>query len=431
MFCLLYDVITIYFSFSQTMADNREEYDFPEGYEQDSEFEDSDTEVETEISDDEFDDQGRDNFENLPDYVDIEEEPLRERAARRAAARRAGPQPAPAVDRQPEPAAEPQPEPAVDPQPEPAAEPAEDPLPGPSTEDSGFMNMGFLAQALDSSQFEDALTPKKRFSLRNAPRRNPSAKRSYAEAHHSSDEDVAGPSSRRPRTGRLFASYDPDVPDSGSDKDYVPEEDPDSPASPAPTPREQIPEETPKGRGRGRCRGRPRRTPRGDRGRGRGRLPAEEDPRAPGSPGPVDLNQDPEGPAADALPAAPEDLVGPVAAGLADPVAENQVPARRAAGLMDPGNPPYPGHRFGNPELLHQFEKMSHKRARGDLGNWSGLPVRVMRQEKVKASDNLTKWYNSPKAGVPPLVVPDRCPDVGHPNERELRDCVKMEDFFF
>merc|ERR1711874_850818 len=107
------------------MADNREEYDFPEGYEQDSEFEDSDTEVETEISDDEFDDQGRDNYENFPDYVDIEEEPLRERAARRAAARRAGPQPAPAAD----------------------------PQPGPSTEDSGFMNMGFLAQ--DQSQFED------------------------------------------------------------------------------------------------------------------------------------------------------------------------------------------------------------------------------------------------------------------------------------
>ena len=419
MFCLLYDVITIYFSFSQTMADNREEYDFPEGYEQDSEFEDSDTEVETEISDDEFDDQGRDNFENLPDYVDIEEEPLRERAARRAAARRAGPQPAPAVDPQPEPAADPQPE------------PAEDPQPGPSTEDSGFMNMGFLAQAQDISQFEDASTPQKRFSLRDALRRNPSAKRSYAESHHSSDEDVAGSSSRRTPTGRLFASYDPDVPDSDSDKDYVPEEDPASPASPAPTPRVQIPEETPKGRGRGRGRGRPRRTPRGDRGRGRGRLPAEEDPRAPGSPGPVDLNQDPEGPAADALPAAPEDLVGPVAAGLADPVAENQVPARRAAGLMDPGNPPYPGHRFGNPDSLHQFEKMSHKRARGDLGNWSGLPVRVMRQEKVKANDNLTEWYNSPKAGVPALVVPDRCPDVGHPNERELRDCVKMEDFFF
>ena len=170
MFCLLYDVITIYFSFSQTMADNRrpEEYDFPEGYEMDSEFEDADTEYETEISDDEFDDQGRDNYENVPDYVEIEEEPLRERASRRAAARRADPQPAPAAD--------------------PEQAPAADPQPGPSAEDSGVLNLGFLDQ--DTSQFADASTPVKKFSLRNAPKRNPSVKRSYAESDHSSDEMV-------------------------------------------------------------------------------------------------------------------------------------------------------------------------------------------------------------------------------------------------
>ena len=58
MFCLLYDVITIYFSFSQTMDYNRRpsEYDLPEEHEDVSEFGDSDTEYENEISDDEFDD---------------------------------------------------------------------------------------------------------------------------------------------------------------------------------------------------------------------------------------------------------------------------------------------------------------------------------------------------------------------------------------
>ena len=163
MFCLLYDVITIYFSFSQTMDYNRRpsEYDLPEEHEDVSEFEDSDTEYENEISDDEFDDQGRDNYENVPDYVEIEEEPLRERASRRAAARRGSSQ-------QPAPSAA-EPAPAADQEQAPAA----DQEPGPSAEDSGVLNVAFLDQ--DISQFEDASSPVKRFSLRNAPRRNPSA----------------------------------------------------------------------------------------------------------------------------------------------------------------------------------------------------------------------------------------------------------------
>ena len=241
MFCLLYDVITIYFSFSQTMDYNRRpsEYDLPEEHEDVSEFEDSDTEYEHEISDDEFDDQGRDNYENVPDYIPIEEEPLRLRASRNVAASQGASQ---------------------QPQPGPSAAAQE---PGPSAEDSGVLNVAFLEQ--DNSQFEDASSPMKRFSLRSAPRRNPSAKRSYVESDHSSDENGAGRSSRRTPAGRGLASYDPDEPSSDSDKDYVPEDDPASPTAPA------LPEETPK-RPRGRGRGRPRSTPRGGRGRGRGKV---------------------------------------------------------------------------------------------------------------------------------------------------------------
>ena len=111
MFCLLYDVITIYFSFSQTMDYNRRpsEYDLPEEHENVSEFDDSDTEYEHEISDDEFDDQGCNNYENFPDYIPIEEEPLRLRASRNVAANQGAsqqPQPGPsAADQQPGPSA--------------------------------------------------------------------------------------------------------------------------------------------------------------------------------------------------------------------------------------------------------------------------------------------------------------------------------------
>ena len=49
---------------------DRAEYDLAEEYENVTEFEDSDTEYENEISDDEFDDQGHDNYENYPDYVE-------------------------------------------------------------------------------------------------------------------------------------------------------------------------------------------------------------------------------------------------------------------------------------------------------------------------------------------------------------------------
>ena len=74
---------------------------------------------------------------------------------------------------------------------------------------------------------------------------------------------------------------------------------------------------------------------------------------------------------------------------------------------------------------------MSHKRARGPLCNKSGLPVRVLRQASVMSKDNTNEWHSSPKADMPDIILPPRCPGVGHPNTREISDCTKMEDFFF
>ena len=82
---------------------DRVEYDLAEEYENVTEYEDSDTEHESEISDDEFDDQGHDNYENYPDYVEIEEEeePLHVRASRNVAASRGSrQQPALSVEQQ-------------------------------------------------------------------------------------------------------------------------------------------------------------------------------------------------------------------------------------------------------------------------------------------------------------------------------------------
>ena len=118
---------------------DHDEYDLAEEYENVTEFEDSDTEYENEISDDEFDDQGRDNYENVPDYVTIEEEPLRLRASRNVAASRGSrQQPAPSVEQQ--------------------AESSADPQPGSSADDPDQLNMAFLGQ---DSQFEDASSPEK------------------------------------------------------------------------------------------------------------------------------------------------------------------------------------------------------------------------------------------------------------------------------
>ena len=125
------------------------------------------------------------------------------------------------------------------------------------------------------------------------------------------------------------------------------------------------------------------------------------------------------------------DPVDPVAAGPAGPVGQNQVPRRRAPGLQDLGNPPYPGHRFTNPDLLHTFEKMSHKRARGPLCNKSGPPVRVLRQASVMSQDGSNEWHNSPAAGTPDIILPPRCPVDGHPNEEEISGITEMEGFFF
>ena len=125
------------------------------------------------------------------------------------------------------------------------------------------------------------------------------------------------------------------------------------------------------------------------------------------------------------------DPVDPVAAGPAGPVGQNQVPVGRAAGLQDLGNPPYPNHRFPNIDILHTYEKMSYKRARGPLCNMSGPPVRVLRQASVKSKDGATEWHNSPAADTPDMILPPRHPADGHPNEQEISGITEMEGFFF
>ena len=66
------------------MADKHDrdvEYDLEEEFEDSEEFEDLPSEHEPDMSDDEFDDQGLDDYEHYPDYIEIEEEPLHARAS--------------------------------------------------------------------------------------------------------------------------------------------------------------------------------------------------------------------------------------------------------------------------------------------------------------------------------------------------------------
>ena len=388
------------------MASNQDrvEYDLQEEEEYVTEYEDTGSEHESELSDDEFDDQGLDNYGEYPDYIDIEEEPLHARASRRVAA--AATQRAPTSDQQ--------------------AGPSTDPQPGASADD---LNDAFIAQ---DSQFEDASSPEKqataataRFSLRSLSlKKNPSMKRSYTEDHGSDEDNTATP--RRTPVGRggsrrMFASLDPDQPSSsGSDPEYVPE----VPAVPAAA---AVPDSTSK-----RGRGRPRSTPKG-RGRGRG-APAQDVHVAPGLIGPVDLNQVPVGPAAD-VPAAdtrePEqDPVAPIP--IAEPVVGNRVPVGRVAGRLQAlGDPPYPGHNWAVGYELHPFERNSYKRARGPLGNKSGPNVRFMMQDFVLSKDKTNKWFNSPAPDVADMQLPQHLPEAGHPNHDELSDVRTMEGFFF
>ena len=96
------------FFFFQTMAhkhDSDAEYDLLEEFEDFDEFEDQPSEHEPDMSDDEFDDQGQDDYDHYPDYIQIEEEPLRARASRNVQSRSTGSY----SDQQPGPSTAPQP----------------------------------------------------------------------------------------------------------------------------------------------------------------------------------------------------------------------------------------------------------------------------------------------------------------------------------
>ena len=198
------------------------DYDLLEELENLSEFEDEPSEHELEMSDDEFDDQGHDDYDHYPDYIEIEEEPLHARASRNVQTR--------------------------------TTETSSDQQQGPSTAPQPVDNQGddqhntaYIGQQL---QFEDASSPEKQgtpqrpaFSLRSL------RKRSYQDVGTDSGDSDSQPPQRRPAgrgSQRISASLILDAPSSsGSDADFVPET----------TPR--------RGRGVGRPPSRPR-------GRGRG-----------------------------------------------------------------------------------------------------------------------------------------------------------------
>ena len=70
--------------------DSDSDYDLIEEFEDFEELEDEPSEHEPDMSDDEFDDQGEDDYGHYPDYIEIEEEPLRARASRNVQSRSAG-----------------------------------------------------------------------------------------------------------------------------------------------------------------------------------------------------------------------------------------------------------------------------------------------------------------------------------------------------
>ena len=184
-------MLTICFYFFQTMAhkhDGDSDYDLMEEFEDLDEFEDQPSEHEPDMSDDEFDDQGADDYEHYPDYIDIEEEPLRARASRNVQSRNAGS------------SSDPQPGSSSDPQPGPSTAP--EPVDDQVDDQHNIAHIGGDLQFEDaSSSPEKQATPQRpSFSLRTL-RKQP-AKRSYQELDDPDSPD-SPPPQRRP-AGRGF-----------------------------------------------------------------------------------------------------------------------------------------------------------------------------------------------------------------------------------
>ena len=211
-------------------------YDGDSDYDLFEDFEDLPSEHESDMSADEFDDQGEDDYGHYSDYIDIEEEPLHARASRNVQSRTAGS------------STEPQPGPSTAPQ------------PGDAQVDDQVDDQHNIAHIGEDLQFEDASSsPEKQptpqrsgFSLRSL--RQGAAKRSYQECDDPDSPDSPPPQRRPAGRGfglRLLASLDLDAPSSpGSDADFVPES----------APRREggvgRPPSRPRGRGRGRGCGR-------------------------------------------------------------------------------------------------------------------------------------------------------------------------------
>ena len=246
-------------------------------------------------------------------------------------------------------------------------------------------------ETVPEQQFEDASSPEKApasasafsqrkggaFALRDL------AKRKYTE------DDPDSPPSPRSRPKKRISTRLQLHSDSSEEEEYVPAR--------SVLGASQGPSGS-RSRGRPPARQRQRSRSRGRLGRSRPVIPAPQDPATP-----VDGAQAPIPP----------------------PIPRAQQPL-----LLEKGGPPYPGHTWPANQPSHPFEKMSYKRARGDLQTKAGDAIRVMRQEVVGSKDGVS-WHNAPTSDVPDLVLPLARPPNGHPIESELSNVVRLEDYIY
>ena len=157
-------------------------YDGDSDYDLFEEFEDQPSEHESDMSVDEFDDQGEDDYGHYSDFIDIEEEPLHARASRNVQSRTAGSA-----------SGDPHPESSTDAQ----AGASTDAQVDPSDDQHNVALIG------GDIQFEDASSsPEKQpaqrsggFSLRSL--RQGATKRSYQERANFDDPDARSPNAWR------------------------------------------------------------------------------------------------------------------------------------------------------------------------------------------------------------------------------------------
>ena len=241
-------------------------------------------------------------------------------------------------------------------------------------------------ETVPEQQFEDASSPEKAPASASAFSRRKGgafalrdlAKRKYTE------DDPDSPPSPRSRPGKRISSRLQLHSGSSEEEEYVPVR--------------SVGSQGPSGsRSRGRPPARQRSRSRGRLGRSRQVIPAPQDPATP-----VDGAQAPIAP----------------------------IPCAQQPPLLEKGGPPYPGHTWPANQPSHPFEKMSYKRARGDLQTKAGDAIRVMREEVVGSKDGVS-WHNAPTGDVPDILLPMNRPPNGRPIESELSNVLRLEDYIY